>query len=94
MDVSSISLSLHIIELSQKLNELSFEKQGEYITYIRDEFFAIDDEFSYLFEIIIEILKDVNNIETKLENIINDRRLDISNFELCVKACLDYLKDI
>lgn len=92
---SSLSLSIYIIELSERMINLDEKKRGDYLEYIRQEFFAIDDEFSNLFDIIITILnchRDKESIEIYLNNL-SESGVDLLKLELCVRSCLDYLND-
>lgn len=91
---SSFSLSLYIIELSEKISALDDKRRKEYLEYIQYEFFAMDDEFSIIFETIIQILNcEKEKIEIFLNNL-SENGADLFKLELCVKACLDYLEDI
>ncbi len=89
---STLSLQLYIIQLSERLKNYSERDKQEYLNYISDEFFAIDDEFSIIFEAILSVLKlDSKEIENRLDTIL-EGGIDTFKLELCVKACLDYLQ--
>jgi hypothetical protein len=89
---STLSLQLYIIQLSESLKKYSEREKRDYLDYVSEEFFAIDDEFSIIFEYILSILKlDSKEIENRLDNIL-EGEIDTFKLELCVKACLDYLQ--
>lgn len=85
-------LTLNILELSQKISRIDDQKRNLYLDYISQEFFAIDDEFTNLFEIIIHTLS-LNYNQNDLESYFSSLEVDKIKLDLCVKSCLDYLKD-
>lgn len=87
-----LSLTLNILELSQKISNLHYKKRNLYLDFISQEFFAIDDEYTNLFEIIIHTLS-LNYNQSELESYFSSLDVDKIKLDLCLKACLDYLND-
>lgn len=95
-DTIELKLGILIIEFLNKYSTLLQYQRTKFINYLKDDLRAFDDNFSFIFDNLLEILyfeTDVNEIERIIDSFIDVYKLDKKNVELCIKYCLEYLND-
>ncbi len=95
MDFTSINALVQIMELCEKYSKLNREEQFEFIHYVKQEFNAIDDEFSILIDhifYIFDTIKSIKELENRLEEL--TEKYDATNIEIVIKSMIDYIDDV
>lgn len=89
MDLSCLTLEIDIIQFLDKWNLLSPEQKVNYTIFLKQEFYAIDDEYSTIFDHIFYCLERSNNLEKDLTNC----NIPNSQLSMCIRACISYYND-
>jgi lysine/ornithine N-monooxygenase len=89
MDLSELTLEINIIEFMNKWKSLSKNNKQEFISYLKYEFYAIDDEYSLIFDFIFYCLDNSSNLENDLSN----SKIPCEKLNECIRACINYYND-
>lgn len=95
MDLSSLNLSIKIIELSEKFSSLSKPLKDEYLMFLNEEFRAFDDEFSIIVDHILYLLEsnqDKTHLENYLHNLMN-HGISQDHFEMILDSFILYFDE-
>lgn len=95
-DIIELRIGITVIEFINKYSTLKYDERKIFVTYLKNELSAFDDNFSFIFDNLMSIFeyeKNIDNIENVISNFIDVYKLNKTNVELCIKCCLDYLND-
>jgi hypothetical protein len=96
MELSELNVNILVIEFINKLSLLSYRDRREFLELIKQEFRAFDDEFSVIFDNLIELLsyeRDLSRLESSIISFVEIYKLDNQQVCLCIEAIINYLND-
>ena len=87
-------LQLHAIEVATNLSQMTPEHKHAFLQHIYDEYSAIDDEFSVIFDMLMDAMYRPN-VEKALAAVIGEFRCqeDLSKAEMLLNNILMYMND-
>lgn len=94
MDFTDLSLSLTILDLVEKYHSLNSHLKEEFTTFLKQEYYAMDDEYSVIFENIFFYLEKrmkKDELDYHLNNLISF--VDKDKLEMCIQSCIHYFED-
>jgi hypothetical protein len=96
--VDSLQIQLVMIEISELFKQMSKNYQENFLHYLADEYAAMDDDYSFLIQQVLECLyprKSSWKVEDNLNQVLNTLSTveQFQQFEVLLSNVLTYLKE-
>ena len=90
--LDTLEASLTSIQIQKHFREFDYIVQKSLLSFLKDEFYAFDDEFSIIVEEVLTTLEQFTDLETKVDELL--QRFPSTKVSMVLQATMDYIQDV
>ena len=90
--LDTLEASLTSIQIQKHFREFDYTVQKSLLSFLKDEFYAFDDEFSVIVEEVLTTLEQFTDLETKVDDLL--QRFPSNKVSMVLQATMDYIQDV
>ena len=90
--LDTLEASLTSIQIQKHFREFDYTVQKSLLSFLKDEFYAFDDEFSEIVEDVLTTLEQFTDLETKVDELL--QRFPSNKVSMVLQATMDYIQDV
>jgi hypothetical protein len=90
--LDTLEASLTSIQIQKHFREFDYTIQKSLLSFLKDEFYAFDDEFSVIVEEVLTTLEQFTDLETKVDELL--QRFPSNKVSMVLQATMDYIQDV
>ena len=90
--LDTLEASLTSIQIQKHFREFDYTVQKSLLSFLKDEFYAFDDEFSVIVEEVLTTLEQFTDLETKVDELL--QRFQSNKVSMVLQATMDYIQDV
>jgi hypothetical protein len=90
--LDTLEASLTSIQIQKHFREFDYTVQKSLLSFLKDEFYAFDDEFSVIVEEVLTTLEQFTDLETKVDELL--QRFPSNKVSMVLQATMDYIQDV
>ena len=90
--LNSLEASLTSIQIQKHFREFDYSVQRSLISFLKDEFYAFDDEFTEIVTEVLTSLEQFTDLETKVDELL--QRYSSDKVSMVLQATMDYIQDV
>jgi hypothetical protein len=90
--LDTLEASLTSIQIQKYFREFDYTVQKSLLSFLKDEFYAFDDEFSVIVEEVLTTLEQFTDLETKVDELL--QRFPSNKVSMVLQATMDYIQDV
>jgi hypothetical protein len=90
--LDTLEASLTSIQIQKHFREFDYTIQKSLLSFLKDEFYAFDDEFSVIVEEVLTTLEQFTDLEIKVDELL--QRFPSNKVSMVLQATMDYIQDV
>jgi hypothetical protein len=90
--LETLEASLISIQIQTHFRQFDYSVQRSLLSFLKDEFYAFDDEFSDIVEEVLTTLEQFTDLETKVDELLG--RFSNEKVRMVLQATMDYIQDV
>ena len=90
--LDTLEASLTSIQIQKHFREFDNTVQMSLLSFLKDEFYAFDDEFSVIVEEVLTTLEQFTDLEIKVDELL--QRFPSNKVSMVLQATMDYIQDV
>jgi hypothetical protein len=90
--LDTLEASLTSIQIQKHFRDFDYTVQKSLLSFLKDEFYAFDDEFSVIVEEVLTTLEQFTDLETKVDELL--QRFPSNKVSMVLQATMDYIQDV
>jgi len=90
--LDTLEATLTSIQIQKHFREFDYTVQKSLLSFLKDEFYAFDDEFSVIVEEVLTTLEQFTDLETKVDELL--QRFPSNKVSMVLQATMDYIQDV